>query len=383
MVIMDYIGPVAGSPLIPFRFIFFYFFLSIFLLFSINLILFIRYKRSLAFIFRIKVFLLTVFSTQILLMTIVFSIAAYWLVPKPTIISSELQENDQTGNYMLEITFNKPVSRQQLKKSIEPEVPGLWVFEDPVYATHLYRKLVFYPQFTLQPETNYKVTLSGIRNLWQITKSEDYIFAFTTQLSSILGIESQESVFKLDVPILLQEHALSCEIAALRMALTYRGVNVSEDELLSKLHKDPTPHLGFIWGNPYVGFVGNVNGRQMVSGYGVYWGPIAELANKYRYAKSFEGWDTARLTQAIENNYPVVIWVYINNGKPTYWYTPSGDKIYAVPDEHAVTVVGFMGTAKNPSYVIVNDPLVGQTYWTREMFEDKWGIFGRSGVLVY
>jgi len=379
---MDYIGPVSGSPLILPRFIFFYFCLSIFLLFSINLILYLH-KRSLAYIFRLKVLLLTVFSSQILLMTVILSAAAFWFVPKPSIISSELEKNIQTGNYQIEIVFDRPIARSLLKKSIKPEVPGLWVFENPVYATHLYRKLVFYPQFPLQPETSYQVTLSGIRNFWQITKAADYTFAFTTELSSILGIESQESVFKLDIPVLLQEHALSCEIAALRMALTYRGVNVSEDELLNNLHKDPTPHLGFIWGNPYVGFVGNVNGRQMVSGYGVYWGPIADVANKYRYAVSFEGWDITKLIQAIERSYPVVIWIYINNGTPTYWFTPSGDRIFAIPDEHAVVVVGFMGTASNPSYIIVNDPLVGQTYWTREMFEDKWGVFGRSGVIVY
>ena len=34
-------------------------------------------------------------------------------------------------------------------------------------------------------------------------------------------------------------------------------------------------------------------------------------------------------------------------------------------------------------HLIVNDPRLGQTYWTRETFERKWQVFDRSGVVVY
>lgn len=59
------------------------------------------------------------------------------------------------------------------------------------------------------------------------------------------------------------------------MALNFKGVNVSEDDLIPKVGFDKTPHNGNIWGNPYTAFVGNISGRQMVDGYGVYWGRAA------------------------------------------------------------------------------------------------------------
>ncbi len=65
------------------------------------------------------------------------------------------------------------------------------------------------------------------------------------------------------------------------------------------------------------------------------------------------------------------------------WHTPGGDRITGVADEHTVLVVGFVGSSSNPTYIIVNDPLVGEAYWTREVFEKKWQAFGQSGVVVY
>lgn len=46
-------------------------------------------------------------------------------------------------------------------------------------------------------------------------------------------------------------------------------------------------------------------------------------------------------------------------------------------------MVGFVGSAKNPTQIIVNDPLVGQVYVSRAVFDKKWEIFGRSGVVIY
>jgi uncharacterized protein YvpB len=130
-------------------------------------------------------------------------------------------------------------------------------------------------------------------------------------------------------------------------------------------------------------FVGNVRGRQMHTGYGVYWEPIANVANLFRYAKSFQNWSLTQITESLEKGHPVIVWVNVQKGSPTNWYTTGGDNIYAVTDEHAVVVTGFVGTAKNPSYLIINDPLSGQVYWDRNLFEKKWSMFHQSGVIVY
>jgi uncharacterized protein YvpB len=167
------------------------------------------------------------------------------------------------------------------------------------------------------------------------------------------------------------------------MALAFRGVIVSEEELLAKVGVDPTPHKGDVWGNPYERFVGNVDGTQMKDGYGVYWGPIARVASDYRRAAAFEGWTIGNLTQEIQNGNPVVIWTYAGRGRQTSWKTPEGRDIYAVRDEHTVLAVGFVGQPSNPTQIIINDPLIGKIYLSRALFDKKWKIFGNSGVVVY
>jgi len=513
---------------------------------------------------------------------------AYLFLPQPMVVktSPDPQSLNTSLKSGVEIVFNRPVERKNLQKTIQPEIPGIWVFENPVYSTHLYRKLVFYPKTSFRPKTTYKVTLSNIKNFLQVSNPQLFTFHFQTQdtaqvervemddaiiqvyldqpvdISSkfnfefypfvpvvskydsgsasftlipkapmlngrlytlkvnksdivwdltsnailerskeqeiytktfiaqnntpqVLGIETkesenrvrvvgsfpqdgwtsvasdnsikirfnqdvnhvsaqskfsivpnisgnfswkgdtlvftpensfsfntrynffmasgvesgiggfssingfassfttQESQTKLTIPVYLQQHALSCEAASLRMVLSYKGIEVSEDALIDRIGSDPTPHRGNIWGNPYVNFVGNINGKQMVNGYGVYWEPIRRVAQNYRAADSFENWDIGKLTDAILKSNPVIVWVYIKNGQPTYWNTPGGDRIYAVPDEHTVVVTGFVGTPSNPSQIIVNDPLVGEVNWDRDSFNKKWDAFGRSGVVIY
>src|SRR5947208_1371589 len=87
----------------------------------------------------------------------------------------------------------------------------------------------------------------------------------------------------LNVPQYHQQHGLSCEAAALRMALASLGIARTEDSLLSQIGADLRPHYtdasGFHWGDPYVSFVGNVDGAERnLTGYGVYDTPIARVA---------------------------------------------------------------------------------------------------------
>lgn len=582
---MDYIGPIAGSPLIPKGFILLY--ISAFVAFVFIVYLIVHYKkRTLSLLHRLLIVLFTATSIKILLILIFTIVGYYVFIPPPKVVSTIPSPNSQSANLKnkIEIEFDRPLERKSLQKFIYPEIPGMWVFENPLYATHLYRKLVFYPKITFQPKTVYRVTLTHLKNFLQLSPPQSFTFQFQTQdtatiqkvetdnaiirvylnqptdnvseynfetdpytpllvsydtLTSsytiipensryfpnsyfleanktnitkdltnnnivarsklqkiyakkftsnvinpqVLGIETdnnqvkvvgsfpengwtavasdnairvrfnqevdhesaqqkfsidpkidgsflwegttiifqpqdnfafntrytfsmmkdvtsavggpasidnftasfttQESTTKLTVPIFLQQHALSCEAAALRMVLGFRGVDVSEDVLLDKIGSDPTPHRGKTWGNPYVNFVGNVNGKQMVSGYGVYWEPIKRVAQNYRAADSFENWDIKKLTGSILKGNPLIVWVFIKRGNPTYWYTPRKDKIYAVPDEHSAVVTGFVGTPTNPSQIIVNDPLIGEIYWDRDIFSKKWDVFGRSGVVVY
>jgi len=268
----------------------------------------------------------------------------------------------------IKITFDQEVDKTSAESqfNIQPKIDGEFTWEN--------NTLIFQPSSPFKYSTTYNVQLKpGIKSVHGLDSTQDFSMTFATQ----------EQTVKLAVPVMLQQHGLSCEVAALRMALEFRGVKVSEETLLSKVGVDNTPHNGDIWGDPYEAFVGNVDGKQMVDGYGVYWGPIERVAKEYRDAEDFEGWDVSSLTKAISEGNPVVIWVYSSSGWPTSWHTPGGKLIPAMRDEHAVTAVGYVGPSNNPSQLIINDPLHGQVYWARDLFDKKWASLGRSGVVVY
>ena len=460
---MHYDNLLSGSPLIPDR-VFLLYGLSVFLIFLVCI--YNAKKQKIQILFRSLIF----FHGAIL--TCVILAILFWLTANPRVTGTSFQLASTSNIPAIEIRFNKPVRRKELIKSLNPEVPGVWIFEDPLYTTHLYRKVVFYSNTRLTPGTAYNISLSEIRNFLN-NKSSIYTYNFKTpdvfdvlgetsfanlnNQSAIIGsfpvdgweginidttirirfnqpvdkilakshfsitpqatglftwdgdtmiftpshnlnfatkyiftdqsytasFITQPETTKLTVPANLQKYTLSCEAAALSMVLAYRGVDAGEDELLQKIGFDPNGKRGNIWGNPYVGFVGNVRGKQMVNGYGVYWEPIARAANNFRYSKSFENWTIKQLTESIQKSIPVIVWISINGRAPTIWITPSGDRIKAVPDEHTVVVTGFTGSPNNPKQIIVNDPLIGEAYWDRASFEKKWSSLSNSGVVVY
>jgi len=271
-------------------------------------------------------------------------------------------------NTSIKMTLNQEVDRAsaQANFKISPEVRGKFSWVG--------RQMIFTPASPLKKNTTYTISLEpGVLSLKGLASEKGRVLAFTTS----------QSTFKLPVPAYLQQHSLSCEVASLRMALAFRGIAVSEEELLGRVGFDPTPKSNGVWGNPYVSFVGDVNGKQMTTGYGVYWGPIARVARGYTQASEFSGWTTQQLLTEVAKGNPVIVWGYSGSGRTTYWNTNSGEKIYAVGGEHTYTVVGFVGSPENASRIIVNDSLVGQVYMTRNTFEKKWASFGNSGVVVY
>jgi uncharacterized protein YvpB len=290
-------------------------------------------------------------------------------IGSPKVLSFSPENNWQAVNINspIKITFDQAVDQAaaEAKFSITPEVEGAFSWEN--------NTLIFTPSKPLLFTTDYQISIdSGLPGKLGLTSKDKFSSSFTTL----------DETTKLAVPAYLQKYSLSCEIASLRMALAFKGVHLDEDTIHREVGQDPTPHQGDIWGNPHGAFVGNINGRQMSDGYGVHWEPIAKAANLHRPASAFQGWSISQLTSALSAGNPVVIWVYSSGGWPTTWKTPDGLTINAARDEHAVTAVGFVGSPSNPSQLIINDPLVGQVYWNRAVFDKKWAMFGRAGVVV-
>lgn len=188
---------------------------------------------------------------------------------------------------------------------------------------------------------------------------------------------------KLSVPFHRQEHALSCEAAALYTALSARGVAVTEGALIDAIGFDPTPKRDRVWGDPDVAFVGNIDGRQPQTGYGVYWEPIARVANRFRRAEAETGRPVAYLARQIADGNPVIVWGFIRGGQPYSWKTPAGKTVPAVVGEHARVAIGFSGTKEYPTGFFLMDPTYGEIYMDRATFDRNWSALSRGMVVVY
>lgn len=187
---------------------------------------------------------------------------------------------------------------------------------------------------------------------------------------------------RLPVSFHRQEHPLSCEIATLKMALQAHGIKVSEHELISKLPFDRTPKRDGIWGDPNKGFVGNIDGRMLVDGYGVYWDPIANIGNEYAHTTILQHGSAQDLARHISEGNPVIIWGYYGRRAVYTWQTPAGDMIKAVNGQHTRIVYGFDGTVDNPTRFYLIDPLSGHLSWSTDELMHNWSSLNHMGVVV-
>lgn len=196
---------------------------------------------------------------------------------------------------------------------------------------------------------------------------------------------------KLNVPILQQypELARGCEVTSLAMIFAFNGKNVNKMKLAQEIKKDPTPYSKdkngrIYYGNPYDGFVGDIyNARK--NGYGVYHGPIAELARNYFDEDVFDltGLEFEDVLYFLSQGYPV--WVIINS---TYtplnedafqmWHTPTGI-VKVTSKEHSVVIAGY-----DHQTIYINDPLYPQQNKPvdRNNFKKAWEQMGHQAVVI-
>ncbi len=166
------------------------------------------------------------------------------------------------------------------------------------------------------------------------------------------------------------------------MALGTHNIAVTEDELMAHLTFDPTPRSNGVWGDPYTGFVGSINGRMLQTGYGVYWDPIAQLGKRYAQTHVIKNGSATMLAQHITAGNPVIIWGHSENPTVATWQTPTEKMIQGINGEHTRVVYGFDGTVKNPTRFYLMDPDVGQRTWSTAELMNNWDSFQHSGVVV-
>ncbi|MBX4205076.1 MAG: C39 family peptidase [Candidatus Doudnabacteria bacterium] len=192
------------------------------------------------------------------------------------------------------------------------------------------------------------------------------VLRYEVRLANIRLFQSGEvaggTIVQLPATYHRQEHSLSCEIAALKMALSVFDINPSESELVGKLKFDPTPRTTSVWGDPFTGFVGIIDGKMGVDGYGVYADPILEVAKQYTNAQVIRA-TPVELAKQIDLGNPVVIWGYSGRGRTIKWSTPAGRQITAINGEHARTLIGYWGAPSAPIGFIILDPIYGTLKW--------------------
>lgn len=193
-----------------------------------------------------------------------------------------------------------------------------------------------------------------------------------------------------DVPFIQQlpELPRGCEVTSLAMLLHYDGINVDKMDLAKQIKRDETPFKkenGVTqFGNPYNGFVGDMYSFS-TPGYGVYHGPIVELAREYKNDKVIDltGFEFSHLLYHLANGRPV--WVIIN---ATYrplpetafetWKTPDGS-VKITYREHSVVITGF-----DHESIYINDPLAKEKNKkvNRKEFEQAWNQMGQQALTI-
>jgi uncharacterized protein YvpB len=197
----------------------------------------------------------------------------------------------------------------------------------------------------------------------------------------------------LDIKIHYQEHNLTCEAAALKMALAYEGINVDEMTLIGYMTSDPRPARFdsrgqlIAWGDPAQGFVGNPDGHiERYTGYGVYDRPVAFAAllagaNVVAAGGGLYGTPIApsQVYDAVLDGDPVVAWISNTyRTVPLKQYTAyDGATVSYTLTEHAVTVIGV-----RPDGVLINDPWFGQHWHSKAQFEAAYATFQQMAVIV-
>lgn len=227
----------------------------------------------------------------------------------------------------------------------------------------------------------WKLRFSGVWGTWE--KLDGHL----TAAPSATSWAAATNVIS-NVPYRPQVHTLSCEAAALEMALAHQGIEVSQDQVLDAAGIDWRPAYyddsgELRWGDPYTSFVGDPDGDETVlSGYGTYFSTIARVASDHGagVVRAGEGISPDDVYRAVLQNHPVVAWVsvdlqYYPRGS---WRTFDGRVVlYAGSIEHALTVVGVDGDS-----VYLFDPLSGPGWYSKSVFEAAFETFNRMAVIL-
>lgn len=209
---------------------------------------------------------------------------------------------------------------------------------------------------------------------------------------------------------------LSCEATSLRVALTKFGVSATESEIMTHVTYD-TPLVkecsdgspvkrrstdssyykkyycetgNLVWGNPDVGFVGNINGSMLGTGWGVNPGPVTTAAKIYRPdSYNATGVPYTQLITEIQKGNPVLFWfadATKTKNRGYSWVDKNGIPVFGVWN-HVRTAVGYGYDKRNGKLLNIYfyDPSrisPGVKRVSIDSFKSQYKSFGYKAVVV-
>ncbi|SCN30347.1 Uncharacterized protein BC067498_00530 [Bacillus cereus] len=217
-----------------------------------------------------------------------------------------------------------------------------------------------------------------------ITKYVEKLTFFNIQSGKEADFNNNdEKVILSNVPLIQQLPELDrgCEVTSLAMMLQYAGITVDKMKLANEIKKVDFMNDG-VRGNPNEGFVGNIY-TFSESGYGVYHGPLFQLAKKYLPNKAVDltGKSIEEIYKSVKAGKPVVMitnatFAPLDEDEFITWETNSGD-VSITYNEHCVVLIGY-----DKEFVYIRDPLDDSldVKVSRESFEKAWIQMGSQAI---
>lgn len=174
------------------------------------------------------------------------------------------------------------------------------------------------------------------------------------------------------VPTYVQQRNLSCEYAALVIAMGAYGVWASEYEFDGLVGWSENPHWGYR--GDITGWWGNTDD------YGVYASALVPAVQAYGFwAEEFyaQG-DASALTRRIDAGAPVIVWVGLWGDTSFYQWTEDGNRYKLASGMHVVVAYGY-----DSGGVWVSDPAIGDVrYYDWGTFMTYWNVMDGMSLAI-
>lgn len=250
----------------------------------------------------------------------------------------------------ISLTFNQPVDRTSVQDrfSISPNIEGTYTWSG--------NTLTYTFSSSLPYATKYTVAISpGVIATYGLNSVSNITSSFTTKSETVL----------LNVPLYSQSESHTCNLAATRMVLAYKGLSSSESGIRDSIGIGLDPNSSW------------------VDKYGVHWGPISSYISSRGVSNTVKrGWNLTSALQEVKNGHPILIYIYNGSSLPIGPFElPGGYTGYK--GMHSAVIIGYIGKPESPSTVIVNDPWRGKRNLSPSTFKNLWSYLNYTGIIIY